>query len=91
MSGNEAPHTIQLNEKGYYEVGKGIRGARTDQELVDAIIHRERNTVSWCGARCMISSVVHYSACRSVAWVILLHSKEPAQLLVYSTQDLATV
>lgn len=44
--GAQAPQTVQLNEsKGYYEVGKGIRGARTDQELVDAIIHREHNTV----------------------------------------------
>lgn len=46
MSGHEVSNVVQLNERGYYEVGKGIRGARTDQELVDAIIHREHNTVS---------------------------------------------
>ena len=44
---SQASHTVQLNEsKGYYEVGKGIRGARSHQELVDAIIHREHNTVT---------------------------------------------
>jgi hypothetical protein len=43
--GGQTSHVVQLNDRGYYEVGKGIRGARTDQELVDAIIHRDNNMV----------------------------------------------
>jgi hypothetical protein len=36
---------VPLDPKGYYNVSKGIRGARTDDELVEAILHRHNDTV----------------------------------------------
>eukprot|EP01025_Chloroclados_australasicus_P040349 TRINITY_DN4206_c0_g1_i1.p1 TRINITY_DN4206_c0_g1~~TRINITY_DN4206_c0_g1_i1.p1 ORF type:complete len:171 (+),score=8.86 TRINITY_DN4206_c0_g1_i1:132-644(+) len=54
MAKSEARGQPQRVNEGYYDVGKGVRGARTDSELVDAIVHRKNNTVlvkygtSWC-------------------------------------------
>lgn len=36
---------VMLNDRGYYDVGKGIKGARTDDELVEAIMDRKHDTV----------------------------------------------
>jgi hypothetical protein len=55
---------LSFSKKGYYEVGRGIRGARTDQELVDAIVDRTNETVI-----CTISIVL-------VQYVIVQHSSD---------------
>ena len=37
--------SVTHNQRGYYDVGKGIKGARTDDELVEAIMDRKHDTV----------------------------------------------
>jgi hypothetical protein len=34
-----------VSQKGYYDIGGGVKGARTDDELVQAILHRNNETV----------------------------------------------
>lgn len=41
---------VMLNERGYYDVGQGIKGARTDDELVEAIMDRKHDTVTTISA-----------------------------------------
>lgn len=33
------------NQRGYYDVGARMKGARTDDELVSAVVHRDNDTV----------------------------------------------
>ena len=35
----------ERNQRGFYDVGSNLKGARTDDELVSAVLHRSNDTV----------------------------------------------
>lgn len=56
---------MSLNERGYHDVGKGIKGARTDDELVEAIMDRKHDTVNFGNFMdCCMPELRLCSACR---------------------------